>query len=85
MAVLGISVGIALVSGVITGFVINIDFIFCCLKDTEMFDDGYFILNYSPQDLDSTQELNFSQENSRPESLPETVIKGWLIVILCHL
>lgn len=49
-----------------------------------MFDDGYFILNHSPQDLDSTQELNFSQENSRPESLPETVIKGWLIVILCH-
>ena len=78
--------GIALVSGVITGFVINIDFIFCSLKDSEMFDDGYFILNYSPQDqdLDSTEELNFSSENTRPESQPETVIIGRLIVILCQ-
>lgn len=51
-----------------------------------MFDDGYFILNYSPQDqdLDSTEDLNFSSENTRPESQPETVIIGRLIVILCQ-
>ena len=44
-----------------------------------MFDDGYFFLNYNPQDLDSTEELNFPTSISSLNSQSEKHAKGELI------
>ena len=42
LSALGISLGVAVVAGVITGFIINIEFFCSGMKDTELFEDFFF-------------------------------------------
>ena len=42
LASLGVTLGIAVVGGLITGYIIHIDCIFNILKDTELFEDSLF-------------------------------------------
>ena len=60
---------IAIVAGVITGFVINIEFLCSGMKDTELFEDFLFFQTpYEPEDLASEPAPSFPA--FPPQSVP---------------
>ena len=55
LACLGMSLAFAIVGGIITGFIIHIDWIFNILKDHELFEDAVFFdgVRDEPEDDDA--------------------------------
>ena len=56
LAALGMSLAFAIVGGIITGFVIHIDWIFNLLRDHELFEDAVFFdgVREEPEDDNAT-------------------------------
>ena len=50
LASLGVTMAFAIVGGLITGYIIHIDWIFSILKDHELFDDSEFFAGIADED-----------------------------------
>ena len=50
LASLGVTMAFAIVGGLITGYIIHIDWIFSILKDHELFDDSEFFAGLADED-----------------------------------
>ena len=62
LASIGVTLAFAVVGGLITGYIIHIDWIFSILKDHELFDDSEFFAGLEDEEGDSpvTGQLNIS-------------------------
>ena len=62
LASIGVTLAFAVVGGLITGYIIHIDWIFSILKDHELFDDSEFFAGLEDEEGDSpvTGQINIS-------------------------
>lgn len=62
LASIGVTLAFAVIGGLITGYIIHIDWIFSILKDHELFDDSEFFAGLEDEEGDSpvTGQLNIS-------------------------
>ena len=67
LAALGITLAVAVVGGLITGYIIHIDCIFNILTDTELFDDAMFFA------IDEEDDEMETSDKSPPKSTPINV------------
>jgi len=67
LASLGVTLAIAVVGGLITGYIIHIDCIFNILKDTELFEDKFFFV------IEDDEE---TEESSVSSSINVTTVDG---------
>ena len=67
LAALGITLAVAVVGGLITGYIIHIDCIFNILTDTELFDDAMFFA------IDEEDDEMETSDQPPPKSTPINV------------
>ena len=64
LAVLGITLAFAVVGGLVTGYIIHIDWIFNILKDHELFEDHEFFAGLpTPEPIEDETPSSFSENN----------------------
>ena len=67
LAVLGITLAFAVVGGLITGYIIHIDWIFNILKDHELFEDHEFFAGIpTPEPIEDETPTSFNVNNENP-------------------
>ena len=85
LAVLGITLAFAVIGGLVTGYIIHIDWIFNILKDHELFEDHEFFAGIpTPEPIEDETPTSFNVNNENPLGSIKKVSGLRLVTFLCQ-